>query len=53
VRTAHEATAINVVTDVVEEVDGDVFGAYPSAEYDQLVIEEFLAQQGKGRGPST
>ncbi|KAJ7357915.1 hypothetical protein DFH08DRAFT_687027 [Mycena albidolilacea] len=51
-RTAREVTTVNVVADEVEEFDGDVFGAYPSAEYDQLVIEEFLAQQGKGRGPS-
>jgi hypothetical protein len=37
--------------DAAEEFDGDVFSEYPSTEYDQLVIEEFLAQQGKGRGP--
>ncbi|KAJ6600454.1 hypothetical protein DFH09DRAFT_1302927 [Mycena vulgaris] len=51
-RAQREATAVNVVADAIEEVDGDVFSTYPSAEYDQLVIEEFLAQQGKGRGPS-
>ncbi|KAJ7114885.1 hypothetical protein C8R44DRAFT_880945 [Mycena epipterygia] len=51
-RAQREARAVNIVADAVEEVDGDVFGAYPSAEYDQLVIEEFLAQQGKGPGPS-
>ncbi|KAJ7688573.1 hypothetical protein B0H17DRAFT_1135545 [Mycena rosella] len=51
-RAQREATAVNVVADAVEEEDGDVFGAYPSAEYDQSVIAEFLAQQGKGRGLS-
>jgi hypothetical protein len=52
-RVTHEAAAINIVANVAEEFDGDVFGGYPSAEYDQLVIEEFLTQQGKGREPST
>jgi hypothetical protein len=51
-RTAREATAVNVIVDEVEEFDGDVFGAYSSTEYDQLMIKEFLAQQGKGRGLS-
>ncbi|KAJ7123806.1 hypothetical protein C8R43DRAFT_899512, partial [Mycena crocata] len=51
-RALREATAVNIVADDVEDTDSDVFGTYPSAEYDQLVIEEFLASQGKGRGPN-
>ncbi|KAJ7938752.1 hypothetical protein B0H13DRAFT_2301397 [Mycena leptocephala] len=50
-RVAREATAVNVAADAAE-LDGDIFGSYPLAEYDQQVIEEFLDRQGKGRGPS-
>ncbi|KAF8187311.1 hypothetical protein K438DRAFT_1972934 [Mycena galopus ATCC 62051] len=49
-RIAREATAVNVVADAAE-LDGDIFGSYPTTEYDQQVIEEFLDRQGKGRGP--
>jgi hypothetical protein len=45
---ARKATAINVVTDTVEEFGGNVFGVYSSTEYNQLVSEDYLAQQGKG-----
>ncbi|KAJ7112401.1 hypothetical protein C8R43DRAFT_856651, partial [Mycena crocata] len=51
-RALRDTAAVNIVADAAEDTDDDVFGTYPSAEYDQLVIEEFLASQGKGRGPS-
>ncbi|KAJ7140475.1 hypothetical protein C8R43DRAFT_1131425 [Mycena crocata] len=50
-RALREATPINVVADADED-ERNFFGSYPSAEYDQLVIDEYLASQGKGRGPS-
>jgi hypothetical protein len=37
-------TAVNIVADISDDRQGDVFSAFRSAEYDQNIIEEFLAQ---------